>query len=163
MKESGEERIKTMFKMHYREWCLWSYSYLEDMAEAEDVVQDIFVKILDMQKLDDILDLKKYISTAVRNASLKKIKQSEKLRGLYQDINIALPSFEEMMIEMETSTKVRTAIEELPEKSKKVLDLCVIEGLSYENAASSMEISVNTLKYHLKRAFKEMRYKLRNV
>ncbi len=163
MKAAGTEEIKGIFLKHYREWCLWSYSYLENMDEAEDVVQDVLVKILERQDKEEILNLDSYIKAAVRNASLKKIQQSRGVQKIYQDTEIAAPSYEDHLMGLEADAKVQKAIEGLPEQSRRALKFCVMDGLSYENAADSMEISVNTVKYHLKKAYKELRFKLRDT
>jgi RNA polymerase sigma-70 factor (ECF subfamily) len=133
------------------------------MDEAQDVVQDVFVKILLRQKKDKILNLDSYIRIAVRNSSLRKIQRSQKLQKFYDNTSVTLPSYEEQLIALENDSKVRKAIEALPEQTKKALKFCVMDGLSYENAADSMEISVNTVKYHLKKAYKELRLKLRDT
>jgi RNA polymerase sigma-70 factor (ECF subfamily) len=85
------------------------------------------------------------------------------LQKFYDNTSVTLPSYEEQLIALENDSKVRKAIEALPEQTKKALKFCVMDGLSYENAADSMEISVNTVKYHLKKAYKELRLKLRDT
>ena len=62
-----------MFLKHYKESCLLSYSYNGSIPEAEDVVQDVFIKILNRKQPNEIVGLKSYISRAVRNTILKKI------------------------------------------------------------------------------------------
>ncbi len=49
-----------------------SYYYLKDFNEAEDIVQDIFVKIIEQKKVQELRNVKSYLKTAVHNASLKR-------------------------------------------------------------------------------------------
>lgn len=156
--------IETMFMKHYKEWCLLSYSYIENMSEAEDMVQDVFVNILNRKQKNEIINLKSYISTAVRNTSLKKISRTKKLEKI-KDYSLAalLPSHEEHLINLENKTKVQEAIGILPKQSKKVFELCVLEGVKYQNAADLLGISINTVKFHLKKSFKILRFRLRNT
>lgn len=155
--------LETMFMEHYKEWCLLSYSYIENMSEAEDMVQDVFVNILKRNSDKEIIDLKNYVSVAVRNTSLKRIKHTKKLEKL-KDYSMALsPSHEEHLIDLETRIKVQEAVGILPEKSKKVFELCVLEGAKYQNVADSLGISINTVKFHLKKAFKMLRFTLRDT
>ncbi len=149
--------IEEMFLKHYKEWCLLSYRYMESMPEAEDMVQDVFVNILMRKRQDEITNLKSYIGTAVRNTSLKKIERTKRLEKINDYNLISSPSYEEHMIELETKNKARNAIEILPEKSKRVFQLCVLDDLKYENAADSLGISINTVKFHLKKAFRMLR------
>mgnify|MGYP003670450238 CR=1 FL=1 len=151
-----------MFKKHYQEWCLLSYSYLGNNFEAEDIVQDIFVTLLLKDNVEEILNLKNYIGISVRNASLKRIGRLKKLVKLDQT-SLFIPSQEDPVMDMQTKLKIQTAILALPDQSKKILELCVLDGLKYESAANAMGISVNTIKYHLKKSFKTLRYTLRNT
>lgn len=45
MTVSQRSEIEKMFLKHYKDWCLLSYRYMENMPEAEDIVQDVFVNI----------------------------------------------------------------------------------------------------------------------
>ncbi|WP_303317861.1 sigma-70 family RNA polymerase sigma factor [Flavivirga abyssicola] len=161
---SHQPQIEAMFMKHYKEWCLLSYSYMEDMSEAEDMVQDVFVKILNRKKNTEILDLKSYISMAVRNTSLKKIQRTKKTEQI-KDYNLfALsPSHEEYLIDFENKAKISDALRILPEQSKRVFELCVLEGAKYQNAADVLGISINTVKFHLKKAYKILRFTLRKT
>jgi RNA polymerase sigma-70 factor (ECF subfamily) len=69
-------------------------------------------------------------------------------------------SYEQELIEKEGKLKVQNALNILPEQSKRVFELCVIEGLQYKNTADVLGISTNTVKYHLKKAFKILRHNL---
>jgi len=66
-----------MFLEHYQKWCLLSYGYLHDLDDAKDVVQTIFIKLLQIKEHKAIDNLKSYINTAIRNESLKKLKASK--------------------------------------------------------------------------------------
>ncbi len=163
-KISPEPQIEAMFIKHYREWCSLSYSYVEDMSEAEDMVQDVFVKVLNRNRNTEILDLKSYISVAIRNTSLKRIQRTKKTEQI-KDYNLAalLPSHEEFLIDIENKIKINEALGILPEQSKRVFELCVLEGAKYQSAADTLGISINTIKFHLKKAFKILRFRLQNT
>ncbi|AUP81188.1 sigma-70 family RNA polymerase sigma factor [Flavivirga eckloniae] len=157
-------QIETMFLKHYKEWCLLSYSYMEDMSEAEDMVQDVFVKILKRKKATRILDLKNYISMAVRNTCLKRIQRTKKTERI-KDYSLAAlsPSHEEFLIDIENRTKIENALNVLPTQSKRVFELCVLEGAKYKSAADVLGISINTVKFHLKKSFKILRFTLQSA
>ncbi len=159
-----QPQIEAMFIKHYKEWCLLSYSYMEDMSEAEDMVQDVFVKILNRSRNTEILDLKSYIRVAIRNTSLKSIQRTKKTEQI-KDYNLAVlsPSYEELLIDIENKAKIKEALEILPEQSKRVFELCVLEGAKYQSAADTLGISINTIKFHLKKSFKILRFRLQNT
>ncbi|MGM5469991.1 RNA polymerase sigma factor [Flavobacteriaceae bacterium LMO-SS05] len=157
------ENIKDLFLKHYEELCLYSYTYLHSMDEAEDVVQDIFVKILTLENRNEILNLKSYVYAMVRNHSLKKIKKLSKIISLNEENSTTLSSYEDLIINKELNLKVQKALEDLPPQTKNVFVLCVLENLKYESAAEKLGVSINTIKYHLKKSFKLLRTSLKNL
>ncbi|NDV44720.1 sigma-70 family RNA polymerase sigma factor [Flagellimonas sediminis] len=160
MKKPINETIKQIFLLHYQEWCFLSFAYLHDMQAAEDVVQDVMVKMLTRKEVYKIEGLSNYIKVAVKNASLQKIKQDQKVHKLDETISLLDTSYEQELIYQEEKAKVQMALNVLPEQSKRVFELCIIEGLQYQNTADIMGISTNTVKYHLKKAFKILRHTL---
>lgn len=137
-----------------------SFAFLHDMQAAEDVVQDVMVKMLTRSDLNKIENLASYVKVAVKNTSLQKIKSEQKVRKLDDAISLFDTSYEQELIDREERAKVQKALNILPEQSKRVFELCIIEGLQYKSTADIMGISTNTVKYHLKKAFKILRHTL---
>lgn len=162
MKVPNNKILETIFMTHYQEWCWLAYGYLQDTQEAEDVVQDVFVKLLQRGRTEEIQNLTGYVYNAVKNTSLTKLKQSKKRKSLLWCTN-AVPSCEADIITEETRTEIQKNIEALPVEGKRVFKLCVLEGLKQQNAAEILGISINTVKYHLKKSFKVLRFSLRNT
>lgn len=149
--------IEKLFHIHYREWCLVAYSYLENMDEAEDLVQDVLEKVLcQLDTSKEILNLKSYIFISIKNNSLKRLKKSNKISKLIETHSIEV-SYEENLIDLEKSAYIFEMLGTLPDQSKRVFELCVLEGLKYEAAAETLNISINTVKYHLKKGYKALR------
>lgn len=154
--------LEKMFLEHYQEWCLLSFSYVHDLDDAEDVVQAIFIKLLQKEEHGTIGSLKPYISKAVRNESLKKIKSKQRTFTIPHSTT-HVPSYENELIQSEISETIFRELESLPAQNRKVFELCVMEGIKYEGAAEIMGVTVNTVKYHLKKSFKILRLNLRNI
>lgn len=162
MKAPISVQLETLFKQHYHEWCLLSFSYLGNSDEAEDAVQDVFVNLLQREREAPILNLKAYMNQAVRNVCLKKIKHLKK-SVLIGEGDVQVPCVETDLILAETSAILFRGVDSLPEQSKRVFKLCVLDGLKYKNAAQLLGISKNTVKYHLKKSFKTLRFSLQNT
>ncbi|NMH86878.1 RNA polymerase sigma factor [Flavivirga algicola] len=157
MSKKVQIKLEELFLNHYNEWCMLSYSYVKNISEAEEVVQDVCVNILLRENESDILNLKAYIGSSIRKRSINRLKQLKKTESL-SEANIQLaPSFEEDLIKKEDKQYLINALESLPEPCKKVFILCVVEGQKYKNVAQTMGISVNTVKYHVKNAYKQLR------
>lgn len=160
----NNERIEIIFKEQYRELCSLSYYYVRDMAESEDIVQDVFVTIISKNKFATIIDFKSYLRTAVRNATFKRMEKTKKKGFLPEKLANPLAyndlTREQEMILLEKKMLLYGEIEKLPEQCKKIFLLCCSDGLKYRETAEELEISVNTVKTQLKKAYKHLRISL---
>ena len=163
MKKNLQRNIGIVFRKHYREFCLLSYSYVSCLNLAQDIVQDTFVKILTNEEASEISNLKGYIWKSVKHSSLKQITNSKKITPIHWDTPVfALPE-EAESIDVDLGPKLQSAIDRLPGQCKTVFELCALDGQKYRTAADSLGISVNTVKTQMKKAYRILRYDLRNV
>lgn len=156
--------IEQLFRRQYENLCLYSYGYVADLAIAEDIVQDIFVSLL-RKESKDVLNLEAYITRSVRNASLNALRRSRNLTPLNEQ-TLFVATDEDLDLDFENNElqeRMKIALERLPKKCKKVFELCALEGKKYDVAAESLDISVNTVKSHMKKAYKTLRLELRNT
>lgn len=158
------KNIETVFRENYKELCMISCYYTQNIAESEDVVQDLFVTIIAKNRMDSINDFKGYLRIAVRNASLKRIRKSKKVGFISEKIKKTIVSSgrtkEQEMILLEKKALLYKEIEKLPEQCKKTFLLCCADGLKYHETAEVLEISVNTVKSQIKKAYKLLRLSL---
>ncbi len=163
----NREHIEVIFKEHYRDLCALSHYYIRDMSESEDIVQDVFVTIISKNRWDGISDFKNYLRIAVRNATFKRMEKAKRKGTVREKIGNPLAyndlTREQEMIIMEKKLLLYREIEKLPEQCKRIFLLCCSEGLKYRETAEVMEISVNTVKTQLKKAYKYLRVSLYNI
>ncbi|SDM88317.1 sigma-70 family RNA polymerase sigma factor [Kriegella aquimaris] len=164
MTENLQQNIELVFKKHYKEFCLLSYSYVSSSALAEDIVQDIFVEILAKKGSTPITNLKGYIWRSVKYSSLKQVKNSKKLIPIDDTIGFTtLISEEDNRLEIDLGPKLHGAIAKLPTQCKNVFIICALDGQKYQTAAISLGISVNTVKTQMKKAYSILRKNLHNA
>lgn len=70
------------------------------------------------------------------------------------------PSPETLAAQNERMQRLRGAIRELPEAFREAVVLCDIEGLSYEDIATALEVNLGTVKSRIARGREELRRKL---
>ena len=138
-----------------------AFYILEDEAEAEDAVQELFLKLWSgRDALDGIRNPKGYGIRVLRNLCLDRIRRSRKM-----EMPEALPEPEwpgrqdEAVDEKERLAKVLDAIKSLPDRQREVLTLRTLDGLSYEEIAERTGMNQLTLRVVLSQA----RRKIRNV
>ena len=138
-----------------------AFYILEDEAEAEDAVQELFLKLWSgREALDGIRSPKSYGLQVLRNLCLDRIRRSRKM-----ETPAVLPEPEwpgrqdEAVDEKERLAKVLDAIKSLPDRQREVLTLRTLDGLSYEEIAERTGMNQLTLRVLLSQA----RRKLKNV
>lgn len=65
------------FRRYYQTLCYFAFNYLKEQDEVEDVVQEVFMKLLNWdESFDNEEHLKHYLYKAVRNSCLNQIKMT---------------------------------------------------------------------------------------
>lgn len=72
--------LERYFKRMYRPLCLYALNITESYEDSEDIVQQIFVELLEKAIADslEVEDMKGYLYTAIRNRAVKYVKKSQK-------------------------------------------------------------------------------------
>lgn len=164
---TGDERAyKQLFDNYYVLLCSMATEWVGDDFIAETIVSDAIFNIWKgKSQLVITTSLRNYLIRSVRNASINHLKSAYSRREitfsklpatseLYQMEQDATLQPEGRLIEKELEERIRGAVESLPRECRQVFELCRFDGLSYLEAADRLSISVNTVKYHLKKAVK---------
>ena len=71
--------LQHIFDKYAKNLCLYALNYLETEADAEDIVQDVFIRCWEKRDilLSDEKVIKTYLFNSVRNACLDKIEKKD--------------------------------------------------------------------------------------
>lgn len=164
LKEGDPLAYNQLFDKYYMPLCVYSLKYCDSFQLAEDIVQDLFVKIWDEKiymKFDNVIS--PYLFKSIKNNTLQGIKKQSKyhfdaiekvVNNLMDEEPLDFATLEE------EKKKLYEQVEALPEKSKEVFKAIVLENMKYKEVAERLDISVNTVKTHYARALKQLRFKL---
>lgn len=161
--------LKELFDVYYVPLCIYALKYCDSFSQAENIVQDLFVKFWDKKiylKLEN--QIAPYLYKAVKNNALKIVKKNSKYRfeTIENRANDLIfeekydPFFSDKDVNKE---KLHQTIETLPNKSKEVFKAIVLGDLKYKEVALELGISVNTVKTHYSRALKQLRSSLQTI
>jgi RNA polymerase sigma-70 factor, ECF subfamily len=167
IKNGDEKAFEQLYYKYYNMLCHFAAQLLHNSKIAEEVVDDVFFHIWDTHSTLKIISLRAYLICAVRNNSLKVIGSSAyqsrmkavslSSKGLQFNDYLCDESHPiGWIIEKEMEKQLMDAINALPDECQKVFRMSRFEGKKYSEIAVSLGISVNTVKYHIKNAIKQL-------
>lgn len=166
--QNGDERaFEILFKKYYLSLTRFVWRYVNSKAIAEELIQELFTILWEKRdKLD--MDTKKsiraYLYKSARNLALnqkkeRKIKDKYVSEWMEQKENPEI-YFRDEYREERIRKAIAQAIEELPPRGKMTYKLHRYDGLTYEEIAAVMDVSVKTVESQMTRTLKILRERL---
>lgn len=149
------------FKKYYVPLCEYCYGITGEKNISEDLVQDAFVyfwKNRDIIKINT--SLKSYLYSSVRNGALNHLKKQaleRKHNPLIVEFIDELQNSNHLDEELREIQKIKKVLGELPEQCRRVFLMSCVDGLKYKEIAEDLNISVNTVKTHISKAYRLIR------
>jgi len=147
------------FDAIYEKYCRRLYGfvirYVKLEADAEEIVQDVFIKIWEnREKINAYSSFESYLFTISYNAAIsllrKRIHEKKFLDHLksfqHEDF---VPELTDEIYFKELDTRIRSLLDELTPRQKEIFLLSRQEGLTHREIAKRLGISTNTVKNHL--------------
>lgn len=136
--------------------------FLKSESEAEELSQDIFVKLwINRLSIDPEKSFNTYLYTIARNAALNHLKRKlieERFKDSRHDFEWeASDSSEDILFAREISLLIEMAVCKMPIQRKKIYQMSRNEGLSNQLIAEQLGISKKTVENQLSMALQEIR------
>lgn len=140
-----------------------SLRYSKDLAEAEDTLQDGFIKIFQNIKSYQFKgSFEGWMRRIIVNTALEKFRKAKKIQIVEEFIDIednGDENYSESDISIDILLKM---VQELPDRYRMVFSLYVLDGYPHNEIAEVMNISVGTSKSNLARGRAILRQKVSN-
>ena len=165
---SPEIVLKRLFDAQFHQLVLSSFGYVKDYDQAQDIVQDTFVKVWQQyDRVKEVKDLKGYLFRAVRNSSMNFLRHVE-VREKFVDEAKSLgeenaSSPEEELSKEATLNKVHEAVNQLPEPWKEAFILSKYNRLKYHEIAEEMGVSPKTVEKYMSKSLQFLRKELKDL
>lgn len=165
LRTGDEAAFSEIYERYWDKLLVVSVNRLGDMHEAEECVQDVMHKLWLLRETLALKndDLAAYLAVAVRNQVFnRRLKRHrERLRASgYETADVGHPSPETELMAKELEERIDQAIKRLPPQCRIVFELNRQEGKTMKEIANELDISENTVKYHLKKANRDIRKNL---
>ncbi|MGH7471909.1 MAG: RNA polymerase sigma factor [Longimicrobiales bacterium] len=166
---AGDERaFEAVFRAYHARLCSYAYRYLRQQADADEVVQDLFLAL--WQKRDALVirsSLRAYLFAATHHRVLNRsararLEQRWLQEGGGSELDIpdeAAPA-DEVLAGAQLAARVQAALDALPPGCRRVLQLRWLDQLSYVEIAEVLGISTKGVENQLARARKALRVSL---
>ncbi len=157
--------FEAIYKTYAKEIRRFLFYKTQDIAAAEDILQDVFVKLWGNCGKVEYEKVKSYLYTIANNMFLNE-KKHEKVVMKYNKHNVKSSTNESpeyIMLEKEFMEELETTIASLPEKQRVVFLMNRIEKKKYKEIAQHLDISVKAVEKRMHQALVIMRKEIGNV
>lgn len=165
-KEGDERAISTIIERHRRKIYNYIYLLVKDRDIADDIFQDLFIKVINSLRADKYNDNGKFMSWVLRIAHNLVIDhfRSVKTKGavsadstmVLNDKKLSDSSVEDKMITSQNESDIRKLVDHLPIEQREVVIMRHYMNMSFKEIADHTDVSINT-------ALGRMRYALINL
>ena len=169
--EDARERFAELVTRHQRRAARIAYHYLRDAADADEAVQDAFIKVfLHIDTYRDELSFDVWFMRILVNACLDRLKsrsrqqrwmtspieEAHESRPLEQAVGTE-PSTEHQMLVRERWERMLEAVAGLPDRQRLVFTLSHLDERTAGEISASTGMSPATVRVHLFRAIRKLR------
>ncbi len=164
----NERAFDDFFKNHSKLLRNYIYYKFGDLDQAEDIVQEAFIKLWNNCAKVSIDKAKSYIYTVANNLSISntrhekvKFKHKNYITQRKTDINNESPEF--IILEKEYMEQLKNAIADLTERQREVFLLSRIDKKTYREIAELSGVSIKTIEKLMHKALVSLRQKVGNI
>jgi RNA polymerase sigma-70 factor (ECF subfamily) len=171
--DAARERYAELVERHQRRAARIAYHYLRDAADADEAVQDAFVKAYThLGTFREELPFEVWFTRILINGCLDRIKARRRRErwiarptidsdGVERDPAEHLPSLgpspEAQLLHNERRRRLKEALVQLPERQRLVFVLSHFEGRTSKEVSAMTGLNESTVRVHLFRAIRRLR------
>jgi RNA polymerase sigma-70 factor (ECF subfamily) len=150
----GQEAFERLVPAYRRRVFGLAFSILRDRAAAEDLAQEVFVKLWQaLPRYDGRAKLSTWIYAITRNASVSALRARRRTLSLSDHpVREEAEGIAAAPAPATEDRELRRVIEALPEKQRQAVTLYYLDERPVEEVAEMMGLPANTVKTHLHRA-----------
>jgi RNA polymerase sigma-70 factor (ECF subfamily) len=165
LKNGDERALQTVFSAYYSGMCTVARRIVFAPDVAEELVQDVFFKLWKKRESLQIDSLKTYLYRAARNTALNHTRRQRLERAHAEKEGLkgeptAVEATDDATVAKEVAVAVQRAVDRLPGRCREVFLMSRQDGMTYQQIADTLEISIKTVETQMGRALKSLRLSL---
>src|SRR5690606_13766884 len=147
----------------YKKLCTYAFTLTKNHANAEDIVQNVFVELWTNRKnLNPDFSIKNYLYRSVYNGFIDHYRKNRPViyleKKYLEAIDLVVQNEHENLDEL--MALVNLEIDQLPPKCRQIFLLNKKDGLTHIEISEYLNVSIKTVEGHITRAFKLLGEKL---
>lgn len=168
LKKNDHDSFQQLFDHYSKPLYNFSLSYLKSKEAAEDVVQEVFIKIWNNKKdIKQNTSFKSYLFTIALNLIRKQFNKLSKKNELKHEI---LNNFSENKHEFDDNLnyqdlldKLDELVDQMPEKRRQVFVKKKFEEKTLKEISAELSITSKTVEYHITEGMKFLKREFENL
>ena len=162
--QNGDEEAFAILFDRYKDKL---YGFLVGITRSEDkandLVQDLFLKVWqNREMLADVENFNAYLYSIAKNLAFDNFRRFSKETLILEQLSqsgeaVVDPTPADILMQKELAERIAAAVKKLPPQQQKIYVLRKENGLKHEEIAQLLDLSVSTIKNHMKRALGNLR------
>src|SRR5882757_1387840 len=151
-----------LFKLYYTRLLLFTEAILKSREQAEEAVEDVFLKLWENRKvLPAINNVNYYLLVAAKHKALDYLEKMKKQAIIsLDDVEVEFGDIsvnpEDTLISVESVRIIQTIINDLPPRCKLMFRLVKEDGLKYREVADLLNVSIKTVETQISLALSKI-------
>ncbi|MBG6286630.1 MULTISPECIES: sigma-70 family RNA polymerase sigma factor [Pseudomonas] len=154
--DSSLQSVGMLYRDHHGWLRGWLRQRLNDSADAADLAQDTFVRVLMAKSAGVIREPRHYLQTIARGLVIDLYRRRSLERAYLEALALlpeaVQPSLEEQALLLEALTEIDRMLDGLGQKTRQAFILSQLEGLTYSQIAERLGISIRTVNKYMAKA-----------
>ena len=153
--------LRTAWRAHEPELRGWLRRRLSNPAEADDLLQDVFLKALRQgERFCSVLNARAWLFEVTRNALADKLRVARLTVELPDDLAAAM---DETQTVDELTACLPRVLSELSSQDREVITLCDLQGMAQADYAAAKGLGLSAAKSRLQRARQRLKQRMTDV
>jgi RNA polymerase sigma-70 factor (ECF subfamily) len=159
-------QFESLFRSSYVSLVRYAKTLIKDHDTAEEIVQDLFFRLWqDKEKIKIESSLNGYLFRSVHNRCLHYIDHNKVVERHAEEVSRSKQDSPEKPSDIlhykELQERIIRILDKLPERCGRIFCMNRFEGLTYNEIAKKLSVSVKTVESNMGRALKEFRKELK--
>lgn len=159
----SKKEFELLFKDNYNKLYGYAQFLVGQKEEARDIVSTVFTDLwARFDTIDTTTSVTPLLYKLVYTKCIDYLRRQKVIHSYLEQVEQEEEEndFFDSLEKDSRVMQIKKAVESLPAQAKSAFHLCVIEEMTYKEAAEEMHVSINTIKTHMLRALRFVRSKV---